>query len=176
MHSGRKDHLAGPSLICEVRLLCPLGYCSSESYLTLIPVAVDGGLRIPAASPWFIGFITGAMAGGYVWFGPRGTCCWIGSMFLAGSLGQIALSYSLACGVFAGILIGGRYWGGPGSALRAHHSPAKPRDDGGGDAGHVPSSHARKTSKIQSGRRQAGNRSGGPAADSFPTRTAGTII
>ena len=40
------------------------------NYLTLISIAVDDDLGIPAAGPWFIGFIVGAIAGGYVWFGP----------------------------------------------------------------------------------------------------------
>jgi hypothetical protein len=39
------------------------------NYLTLISIEDD--LGVPAAGPWFIGFIVGAIAGGYVWLGPR---------------------------------------------------------------------------------------------------------
>jgi len=41
------------------------------NYLTLISLNVEGALGIPAAGPWFIGFIVGGIAGGYVWSGPR---------------------------------------------------------------------------------------------------------
>lgn len=41
------------------------------NYVTLISIAVDNDLGVPAAGPWFIGFIVGGIAGGYVWFGPR---------------------------------------------------------------------------------------------------------
>ena len=40
------------------------------NYVTLISIAVEDGLNIPAAGPWFIGFIVGGIAGGHVWFGP----------------------------------------------------------------------------------------------------------
>ena len=40
------------------------------NYITLISIAVDGELGVPAAGPWFVGFIVGGIAGGYVWFGP----------------------------------------------------------------------------------------------------------
>ena len=39
------------------------------NYLTLI--SIENDLGVPAAAPWFIGFIVGAIAGGYVWSGPR---------------------------------------------------------------------------------------------------------
>lgn len=38
------------------------------NYLTLISIENNSG--IPAANPWFIGFIVGGIAGGYVWSGP----------------------------------------------------------------------------------------------------------
>lgn len=38
-------------------------------YYTLI--IVENELRIPAAGPWFLGFLVGGIAGGYVWFGAR---------------------------------------------------------------------------------------------------------
>ena len=40
------------------------------NYWTLISLHVDGALDIPAAGPWFIGFLVGGIAGGYVWSGP----------------------------------------------------------------------------------------------------------
>lgn len=40
------------------------------NYWTLISLDVDGALGIPAAGPWFIGFLVGGIAGGYVWSGP----------------------------------------------------------------------------------------------------------
>ena len=40
------------------------------NYWTLISLDVDGALDIPAAGPWFIGFMVGGLAGGYVWSGP----------------------------------------------------------------------------------------------------------
>lgn len=40
------------------------------NYLALISIE-DAVLGFPAAGPWLLGFITGAIAGGYVWTGPR---------------------------------------------------------------------------------------------------------
>jgi hypothetical protein len=40
------------------------------NYVTLISIE-DAVLGIPAAGPWLLGFIVGAIAGGYVWTGPR---------------------------------------------------------------------------------------------------------
>ncbi len=40
------------------------------NYWTLISLDVEGALGIPAAGPWFIGFLVGGTAGGYVWSGP----------------------------------------------------------------------------------------------------------
>ena len=34
-------------------------------------ISIERALGIPAAGPWFIGFIVGGMAGGYLWLGPR---------------------------------------------------------------------------------------------------------
>jgi hypothetical protein len=33
--------------------------------------SIENGLGVPAAGPWFLGFIVGSIAGGYVWRGPR---------------------------------------------------------------------------------------------------------
>ena len=41
------------------------------NYWTLISLDVDGALGIPAAGPWFIGFLVGWIAGGYIWSSPR---------------------------------------------------------------------------------------------------------
>jgi hypothetical protein len=32
--------------------------------------SIENGLGVPAAGPWFLGFIVGSIAGGYVWTGP----------------------------------------------------------------------------------------------------------
>ncbi|MEC5185228.1 MFS family permease [Cryobacterium sp. MP_3.1] len=40
------------------------------NYWMLISLDVDGALDIPAAGPWFIGFMVGSIAGGYIWSGP----------------------------------------------------------------------------------------------------------
>lgn len=40
------------------------------NYVALISIE-DAVLDIPAAGPWLLGFIVGAIAGGYVWTGPR---------------------------------------------------------------------------------------------------------
>lgn len=40
------------------------------NYVTLISITVDDDLGIPAAGPWFVGFVVGGIAGAYVWFGP----------------------------------------------------------------------------------------------------------
>ena len=40
-------------------------------YFTLISIDVGSRLSIPAAAPWFVGFLVGGIAGGYVWSGPR---------------------------------------------------------------------------------------------------------
>jgi len=40
------------------------------NYVMLISLGVAGALDIPAAGPWFIGYIVGSIAGGYVWSGP----------------------------------------------------------------------------------------------------------
>lgn len=40
------------------------------NYVALISIE-DAVLGIPAAGPWLLGFIVGAIAGGYVWTGPR---------------------------------------------------------------------------------------------------------
>jgi len=55
----------------SVRAFTVMLWTSFLNYLTLISIAVEVGLSIPAAGPWFIGFIVGGIAGGYVWFGPR---------------------------------------------------------------------------------------------------------
>lgn len=39
------------------------------TFLTL--TSIENGLDVPAAGPWFLGFIAGSIAGGYVWRGPR---------------------------------------------------------------------------------------------------------
>lgn len=39
------------------------------NFLTL--TSIENGLGFPAAGPWFLGFIVGSIAGGYVWRGPR---------------------------------------------------------------------------------------------------------
>jgi hypothetical protein len=39
------------------------------NFLTL--TSIENGLSVPAAGPWFLGFIVGSIAGGYVWRGPR---------------------------------------------------------------------------------------------------------
>ncbi|MBT2550975.1 hypothetical protein [Arthrobacter sp. ISL-65] len=39
------------------------------NFITL--VSIEDGLGVPAAGPWFLGFIVGSIAGGYVWSGPR---------------------------------------------------------------------------------------------------------
>lgn len=41
------------------------------NYWVLISLRVDGALDIPAAGPWFIGFLIGGIAGGNVWSGRR---------------------------------------------------------------------------------------------------------
>lgn len=33
--------------------------------------SIENGLGVPAAGPWFLGFIVGSIGGGYVWRGPR---------------------------------------------------------------------------------------------------------
>ncbi len=33
--------------------------------------SIENGLGAPAAGPWFLGFIAGSIAGGYLWSGPR---------------------------------------------------------------------------------------------------------
>lgn len=39
------------------------------TFLTL--TSLEESLAVPAAGPWFLGFIVGSIAGGYVWHGPR---------------------------------------------------------------------------------------------------------
>jgi hypothetical protein len=166
------------------------------NYLTLISLDVEGALDLPAAGPWFIGFMVGGIAGGYVWSGPgagsertqtrprrpdadgtfsggwrlaliNGVCAlvlfgigtvqvvllsptapavavlavaviagwalfrfplslqirngllilglpvvWFALAFVGGATDQMALPHASAYGALAGILIGGRYWGG----------------------------------------------------------------
>ncbi|MBD8044095.1 hypothetical protein H9638_09775 [Arthrobacter sp. Sa2BUA2] len=55
----------------SVRAFTVMSWTFLLNYFTLISISVDGSLGIPSAGPWFIGFIIGAIAGGYVWLGPR---------------------------------------------------------------------------------------------------------
>jgi hypothetical protein len=41
------------------------------NYWVLISLRVEGALEIPAAEPWFVGFLIGGIAGGNVWCGRR---------------------------------------------------------------------------------------------------------
>jgi hypothetical protein len=41
------------------------------NFYTLISIDVNDVLAVPAASPWFFGFLMGGIAGGHVWLGPR---------------------------------------------------------------------------------------------------------
>lgn len=41
-------------------------------FLNLLALtSIENGLGVPAAGPWFLGFIVGSIGGGYVWRGPR---------------------------------------------------------------------------------------------------------
>lgn len=53
----------------SVRAFTVMRWAFLLTYLTLI--SIEGRLGGPAAGPWFIGFLVGAIAGGYVWIGPR---------------------------------------------------------------------------------------------------------
>lgn len=54
----------------SVRAFTVMLWTFLPNYWTLISLDVDGALDIPAAGPWFIGFLVGGIAGGYVWSGP----------------------------------------------------------------------------------------------------------
>ncbi len=40
------------------------------NYYALISIDLGGGLDIPAAGPWFVGFLIGGIAGAHIWSGP----------------------------------------------------------------------------------------------------------
>ena len=74
----------------SVRAFTVMRWTFLLTYLTLI--STEGHLGGPAAGPWFLGFLVGAIAGGYTWIGPR-----------AGKeLRQPRRSFSEADGTFAG--------------------------------------------------------------------------
>ncbi|WP_457946625.1 hypothetical protein ACTAQI_13850 [Pseudarthrobacter sp. alpha12b] len=55
----------------SVRAFTVMSWAFFAIFYSLISIDVSGRLGIPAAGPWFIGFIVGAIAGGYAWSGPR---------------------------------------------------------------------------------------------------------
>lgn len=55
----------------SVRAFIVMQWACLLNFYLLISLDREGVLAIPAAGPWFIGFIVGGIAGGYVWLGPR---------------------------------------------------------------------------------------------------------
>lgn len=55
----------------SVRAFNVMSWTFIVNYCMLISITVEGSLDIPSAGPWFLGFLVGAVAGGYVWLGPR---------------------------------------------------------------------------------------------------------